>query len=184
MRSPFIPDFAQFFIEEFISPEIKTDAEMMEGVQKQLEKELEEGTGGVYPTPSPRCPPKVSAFMSAFDRHHVDFSNPDNQGVMASVLRAFREAKRVHSINQPKIPASPFVSGSVVPPLRRGTPKISRRKNILILCAGGMKVKHFKGKDKRELTMILAKELLLTEHVVLKDDADFYCLQKDSISVR
>lgn len=90
---------------------------MMEGVQKQLEKELEEGTGGAYPTPSPRCPPKVSAFMSAFDRHPVDFSNPDNQGVIASVLRAFRETKRVHSINQPKIPASPFVSGSVVPPL-------------------------------------------------------------------
>ena len=47
-----------------------------------------------------------------------------------------------------------------------------------------MKVKHFKGKDKSELIMILAKELLLTEHVVLKDDADCYCLQKDSISVR
>lgn len=36
---------------------------------------------------------------------------------MASVLRAFREAKHVHSINQAKIPASPFVSGSVVLPL-------------------------------------------------------------------
>ena len=38
LRSPFniIPDLAQFFIKEFISPEIKTDAEMMEGVQKQL----------------------------------------------------------------------------------------------------------------------------------------------------
>lgn len=36
---------------------------------------------------------------------------------MASVLCAFREAKCVHSINQAKIPASPFVSGSVVLPL-------------------------------------------------------------------
>lgn len=69
LHSPFniIPDLAQFFIEEFTSPKIKTDAEVMEGVQKQLEKELEEGTGSVYPTPSPRCPPKVSAFVSAFD---------------------------------------------------------------------------------------------------------------------
>lgn len=69
LHSPFniIPDLAQFFIEEVTSPKIKTDAEVMEGVQKQLEKELEEGTGSVYPTPSPRCPPKVSAFVSAFD---------------------------------------------------------------------------------------------------------------------
>ena len=47
-----------------------------------------------------------------------------------------------------------------------------------------MKMKHFKGKDKSELIMILAKELLLREHVVLKDDADFYCLQRDSISAQ
>lgn len=36
---------------------------------------------------------------------------------MASVWHAFHKAKRVHSINQAKIPVSPFVSGSVVLPL-------------------------------------------------------------------
>ena len=56
-----------FSSKSLTSPKIKTDGEVMEGVQKQLEKELEEGTGSVYPTPSPRCPPKVSAFVSAFD---------------------------------------------------------------------------------------------------------------------
>ena len=45
-----------------------------------------------------------------------------------------------------------------------------------------MKIKHFKGKDKSELIMILAKEQLLKKRVVLKD-ADFYCLHRDSISV-
>lgn len=47
-----------------------------------------------------------------------------------------------------------------------------------------MKIKHFKGKDKSELIMILAKELLLKKRVVLKDDANFYCLHRDSISVQ
>ena len=42
----------------------------------------------------------------------------------------------------------------------------------------------FKGKDKSELIMNFAKELLLREHVVLKEDADFYCLQRDSISAQ
>lgn len=47
-----------------------------------------------------------------------------------------------------------------------------------------MKIKHFKAKDKAELIMILAKELIRKKRVVFKEDADFYCLHRDSVSVR
>ena len=46
------------------------------------------------------------------------------------------------------------------------------------------KMKNIKSKDKSELMMLLAKELLLSKHIILKDDADFYCLHRQSVVVK
>jgi len=63
------------------------------------------------------------------------------------------------------------------------TKEIKKEEHLNPLCRE-LKIRHFKAKDKSELIMILAKELLFKKRVVLKEDADFYCLHRDSISVR
>ena len=45
-------------------------------------------------------------------------------------------------------------------------------------------MKNIKSRDKNDLIILLAKELLLNKRVILKDDADFYCLHRQSIDVR
>ena len=93
------------------------------------------------------------------------------------------------------VPKTYFADGATTVPLttaetvllayfKKGyTKEIKKEEHLNPLCRE-MKIKHFKGKDKSELIMTLAKELLLRKRVVLKDDADFYYLHKDSISVR
>ena len=66
---------------------------------------------------------------------------------------------------------------------KRYTKEIKKEEHLNPLCRE-MKIKNFKAKDKAELIIILAKELLLKKRVVLKKDADFYCLHKESISIK
>lgn len=65
---------------------------------------------------------------------------------------------------------------------KRYTKEIKRDKHRLPLCRD-LKMKHFKSKDKNDLIMAVAKQLLLNETVVLKADADFYCLHRDSVTL-
>lgn len=61
------------------------------------------------------------------------------------------------------------------------TSEVRRHLHLLPLCRE-MKLKQVKSKDKNELAMILAKELLCKKKkVILKPDADFYCLHHDSV---
>ena len=62
------------------------------------------------------------------------------------------------------------------------TKEIKRDKHLLPLCRD-LKMKHFKSKDKNDLIMAVAKQLLLNKTVVLQPNADFYCLHRDSITV-
>ncbi|CAB3978003.1 uncharacterized transposon-derived [Paramuricea clavata] len=58
------------------------------------------------------------------------------------------------------------------------------KKDLHLLPLGrDLKVKNLTSKDKTELMMVLSKELLLKKLVTLKDDADFYCLHRDSVIV-
>ena len=45
-------------------------------------------------------------------------------------------------------------------------------------------MKNIKSRDKNDLIILLAKELLLNKRVILKDDVDFYYLHRQSIDVR
>ena len=59
------------------------------------------------------------------------------------------------------------------------------KKDLHLLPLGrDLKVKNLKSKDKTELMMVLSKELLLKKRVTLKDNADFYCLHRDSVIVK
>ena len=62
------------------------------------------------------------------------------------------------------------------------TKEIKRDKHLLPLCRD-LKMKHFKSKDKYNLIIAVAKQLLLNKTVVLQPDAEFYCLYRDSITL-
>ena len=55
------------------------------------------------------------------------------------------------------------------------TKELKKNAHLLPACRQ-LKLKNIRSKDKAELTMLLAKELLLRKHVILAEHADFYCL--------
>ena len=65
---------------------------------------------------------------------------------------------------------------------KRYTKEVKKDLHLLPL-SREMKLKQVKAKDKKELIMLLAKELLRRKKVTLKPEADFYCLHRDSVSL-
>ena len=62
------------------------------------------------------------------------------------------------------------------------TKEVKKDLHIAPMCRE-LKIKNIKSKDKGELMVLLAKELLIKKRVTLKEGADFYCLHRDSINV-
>lgn len=63
------------------------------------------------------------------------------------------------------------------------TKELKKDLHLLPACRK-LSIKNIKSKDKAELTMLLAKELLVKKIVTLKEDADFYCLSRQSVSIK
>lgn len=66
---------------------------------------------------------------------------------------------------------------------KKGYTKAVKKDLHLLPLSREMKLKQVKAKDKNELMMLLAKELLCRKKVNLKPEADFYCLHHDSVSL-
>lgn len=62
------------------------------------------------------------------------------------------------------------------------TKEVKKDLHIVPMCRE-LKIKNIKSKDKGELMVLLATELLVKKRVTLKDDADFYCLHRESVNV-
>ena len=66
---------------------------------------------------------------------------------------------------------------------RKGyTKEVKKDMHLMPLCRE-FKLKNIKSKEKNELIMVLAKELLARKKITLAKDADFYCLHRDSVTV-
>ena len=63
------------------------------------------------------------------------------------------------------------------------TKEVKKDLHLLPACRE-FKMKNIKSRDKNDLIILLAKELLLNKRVILKDDADFYCLHRQNIDKR
>ena len=62
------------------------------------------------------------------------------------------------------------------------TKEVKKDIHLVPLCRE-LNIKNIKSKDKADLMTTLGKELLSKKRVTLADDADFYCLHRDSVIV-
>lgn len=63
------------------------------------------------------------------------------------------------------------------------TKEVKKDKHLIPLCRE-FQLKNIKSKEKNDLIMLLAKQLLTRKKVTLEKNADFYCLHRDSVIVQ
>ena len=63
------------------------------------------------------------------------------------------------------------------------TKEVKKDVHLLPVCRE-LKIKNLKSMDKSEVMIALAKQLLISKYVTLNNDADFYCLHKNSVIVQ